>query len=226
MVLRHLPFEGLDAWEAPLANRYELQHCDVVVDALPDPGQGELAVVLGGPVGVNDGDHYPFLQAELDWLEQRLGAGRPTLGICLGAQLIAAAAGGRVVPGATREIGWSTLDLHPDGQQSCVRHLDAVPVFHWHSDNIELPSTATCLASTASCPVQAFSMGERVLGLQFHPEVTARALESWYVGHSRALAAQSEPKASDLRAAARRHADELREPAAVLLNEWLDSLGA
>ena len=190
LVMRHLPFEGLDAWQPRLASRYTLQHCEVVVDELPEPDSAELAIVLGGPVGVNDADHYPFLQAELDWLRHRLESGLPTLGICLGAQLIAVAAGGRVLPGATREIGWSTLDLDPAGQQSCLRHLHDVPVFHWHSDNIELPSQATCLASTDSCPVQAFSIDSQVLGLQFHPEVTSRALESWYVGHSRALAAR------------------------------------
>ena len=108
--------------------------------------------------------------------------------------------------------------------ESALRHLDGVPVFHWHSDAFDLPEHGLPLAATPDCPTQAFALGPNLLGLQFHPEVTARGLENWYVGHYRALGAEDAPKVADLREQAERHAAALRESGTRFLREWLAAL--
>ena len=175
VVVQHVAFEDLGGFAPVLAARgIEPRLLQAGVDALREPVLGaDLAVVLGGPIGVYENDRYPFLDAEIDALRERLQRGGATLGICLGAQLIAHALGGRVYPGGTREIGWSTLDLSAAGERSCLAALAGQPVLHWHGDTFDLPPGATGLASSALYPNQAFAVGERVLALQFHAEADA-----------------------------------------------------
>jgi GMP synthase (glutamine-hydrolysing) len=97
-------------------------------------------------------------------------------------------------------------------------------VLHWHGDLFELPENAASLASTPDCPHQAFSIGRNLLGVQFHPEVTAEGLETWYVGHYRGINASPELSAAGLRQDARRHASGLRERGTHMLLEWLQQL--
>jgi GMP synthase (glutamine-hydrolysing) len=148
----------------------------------------DVVVVLGGPIGAYENDRYPFLRDELALIEARLKASRPLLGICLGAQLIARVGGARVYPGEQKEIGWGEVELTEEGSQSVLAPLAAKPVLHWHGDTFDLPRDAERLASTALYPNQAFSIGSRVLALQFHLEASAQTLESWLVGHAVELA--------------------------------------
>lgn len=226
IAIRHLPFEDLDAWEGMIRERFDFHYHDIVREPLPENCDPDLLIVLGGPVGVQDAKEYPFIHAELQLLQARLQQRRPTLGICLGAQLMAQALGASVAANATREIGWQPVQLTPAGRESALRHLgsERTAVFHWHSDNFELPPSADLLASTPGCPNQAFRIGRNILGLQFHPEVSASGLQTWYVGHHRALASQQDLSASQLRRDAERHSDVLIRQGRLMLSEWLDGL--
>jgi len=180
-------------------------------------------VVLGGPIAVYDHDAYPIVTSEIEVLRTRLAADRPTLGICLGAQLMASALGARVYPGSAREIGWSTLDL-PDGTETNpLSVLRGVPVLHWHGDTFDLPEGGRRLASTPLCPNQAFSCGPNVLGLQFHPEVLGLRFEHWLLGHAHELASAGLDPVT-LRGDAERHAAALETAAAEMLTRWLSQL--
>lgn len=223
VAIRHLPFESLDAWEAPLAERFALDYVDAPVDGVDDSIDPDLLVVLGAPLGANDGEAYPFLEDEIRLLRRRLQAQRPTLGICLGAQLMARALDATVTAGDIAEIGWIPLTLSPAGIASPLKHFDGQPVFHWHSDQLQLPDGAQLLASTPDCPHQAFAIGSNILGLQFHPEVSAGQLQAWYVGHHRSLVA-SGLDVHRLRRDAERHSASLQQAGQACLAEWLDGL--
>ncbi len=223
---RHVGFEDLGSFEAPLrAAGYgieyiEMAECD---PAALDPLAPDLLVVLGGPIGVYDHAAYPVVSAERLLLEERLRAGRPTLGICLGAQLMAAALGARVYPGPSKEIGWAAVDLTPDARKHPVAALESVPVLHWHGDTFDLPDGCDRLASTPLCRNQAFSRGKEVLAVQFHPEAVASRFEYWLIGHASELASAGIDPAA-LRADARRHGSGLEKAGAAMIRDWLAEL--
>ncbi len=126
-------------------------------------------------------DEYPFLSTEVELLREALVKGMSVLGICLGAQLLAKALGGRVVPGRRREIGWFDVDLTPAGQHDPVlsSFSPVQRVFQWHEDCIELPDGCDHLARSADCEVQAFRHGEHAYGFQFHLEVDQMLVDRW-----------------------------------------------
>lgn len=192
VIVRHVAFEDLGHFEPVLrAAGYSLRYLDVGDPALhtPEPVTADLLVVLGGPIGVYESERYPFLHDELAALEQRIAADRPTLGICLGAQLIAAAAGARVYPAGVKEIGYAPIQLSAAGAHSCLAPYGEHPlVLHWHGDTFDLPTGAVHLASSELCRNQAFSLGENVLAIQFHPETPVERIERWLVGHAVELA--------------------------------------
>lgn len=229
VVLRHLPFEDLDALGPMLADRgFRCRTLDLPAGQLERRAcaEAELLVVLGGPIGATDEADHPFLLAELEVIRARLEADRPMLGICLGAQLIARALGATPLPDHVNETGWAPLELTAAGRASPLAALDGAggPVFHWHADSFTAPPGSTHLARTAACEQQAFSHG-RTLALQFHPEVTARQLETWYVGFTRTLADPALPSVAELRADAARHASGLSRRLPAFLDPWLESVG-
>jgi len=227
VAIRHVHFEDLGTFEAVLtAAGYRIHYYDLGVHDLwtLDPPLADLLVVLGGPVGVYEADAYPFLSEERQILEARLEAGRPTLGICLGAQQIAATLGAKVAPSGIKEIGFSELTLTDAGRVGPLRHLEGVAVLHWHGDAFQIPEDAENLATTALCATQGFALGRNVLGLQFHPEVDACAgIERWLVGHAAELASAGvDPRG--LREDAGRFGPALRDAARKMLTEWLQGL--
>ncbi|GAB1542982.1 glutamine amidotransferase [Scytonema sp. NUACC21] len=228
-VIQHVAFEDLGSLGEVLSQRgYDICYYQAGVDdlSLLQPTQPDLLVILGGPIGVYEDKDYPFILDELKLLEARLAKSLPTLGICLGSQLIARALGAGVYPGGNRkEIGWGNLQISPAGQSSCMRHLHPAqtPVLHWHGDTFDLPSGAVLLASSLQYQNQAFSWGSHCLGLQFHPEVTAKGLERWFIGHACEIAATSGLSVSQLRADTTLYAPALESIASLFWNEWLET---
>ncbi len=159
-------------------------------------------------------------------MRSRLERDAPTLGICLGAQLMAAALGASVYPGqAGKEIGWGALQPGRDvGACPAITELLApdVSVLHWHGDTFDLPRGAAHLAATSLYPNQAWSLGQRILGLQFHPEVTAGGLERWYVGHACELGA-ARIDVARLRSESVRLGPALQTAARRFWRQWLDA---
>ena len=225
LILRHLAFEDLGAFAPVLRNAgYRLKEVEAAMAPLPDPLEPDLVVVLGGPIGVNDGAAYPCMTEERDWLAMRLADDRPTLGLCLGAQLMAAALGARVAPIAKKEIGFAPLTLTAAGRAGPLGHLADIPVLHWHGEGFDLPAGAERLAATPACPNQAFALGPNLLGLQCHPEAGMLPdFERWLIGHSAELAqAGIAPEA--LRQDAKAHGPALRAAGQAMFRHWLREL--
>lgn len=226
LAVRHVAFEDLGLLGALLAaGGYEVRYHDAGIDPF-DPQTlmaSDLLVVLGGPIGVYEDKTYPFITSEIAAIAARLEADKPVLGICLGAQMMAAALGARVAPGAVKEIGWAPLTLTPSGQESVLGQLGATPVLHWHGDNCEMPVGCTRLAWTPDCSVQAFSRTPSQLALQFHLETDPDRFESWLIGHAVELGkAGIDPR--DLRAQARQSGQAMREVGGKVLAAWLDKV--
>jgi GMP synthase (glutamine-hydrolysing) len=226
IAIRHVAFEGAGIIESLLREAgYALHVRDAGLDDLRTsvPAETDLLIVLGGPIGAYEEDRYPFLADTLAILEGRLAAGRPTLGICLGAQLMARALGARVYPGPAKEIGWAPLTLTEAGRASVLAPLAQTPVLHWHGDTFDLPAGASLLASTEICPNQAFARGPNILGLQFHGETDGAGIESWLIGHACELAAAGiDPRV--IRAESRRCGPVLAAAARHVFADWLAGL--
>jgi GMP synthase (glutamine-hydrolysing) len=230
LAITHVAFEDLGSLGIELTHAdFNIQVVDActtnfrAIDAL-DP---DLVVVLGGPVGVYECHTYPFIEVEIQLLRARLAAKRPTLGICLGAQLMAAALGARVYPGSYgKELGWAPI--HPDSDCSVPPWFGALlnpelRVLHWHGDTFDLPAGTARLAGTAHYANQAFVVGNYALALQFHPEVTVQGLERWYVGHANELA-QAGVCVRRLREESHAYGPELETAARQVWRQWLDQL--
>lgn len=226
IAIRHLMFEDLGIIGPLLADRdYRVRYLDAGIDTIDTAtlADADLVVVLGGPIGANDSDRYPFLTAELEAMTARVQARRPTLGICLGAQLVARALGARVEATGRTEIGYAPLTLTAEARESPLRHLQDVPVLHWHGDQFAIPAEAVRLAATPDFPNQAFAAGPEILGLQFHLETHHRDIERWLIGHAETLAAvgiHPEP----LRRRAADVGPALFAAAVQVFAEWLDAL--
>ena len=176
--LQHVSFEGLGAigpWL--LSADYEITRTQLFRSAeLPDPEEIDLLVVMGGPMSVNDEVAYPWLVPEKRFILRTVEAGKPVLGVCLGAQLIASALGLQVYPNAHKEIGWFPIRGVPSNDNATFRFPPGVEVFHWHGETFDLPIGAVRLAESDGCRNQAFQLGRSVIGLQFHLEATPESV--------------------------------------------------
>lgn len=178
--LQNVGFEDaaeLGVWAA--AHGYEVTATRLYEgEALPEVGQIDALAIMGGPMNVYQYRDYPWLVREKRFIEQAMGAGVPTIGICLGAQLIADVLGAKVVQNGEVEIGWFEVSLTAAAEgMAAFRNIPArFTAFHWHGDTFAIPAGATHLAVSEACGQQAFVYGERVWGLQFHLEYSVESV--------------------------------------------------
>lgn len=175
--LQHVPFESLgfiEEWAKAYGFAISVSQL-FNNDSLPDLGDFDWLVVMGGPMGIYDHDEHPWLVAEKDFIRRSIGAGRTVLGICLGAQLIADVLGAKVYPGPQKEIGWFPI-RRTEGAPELLP--DEATVFHWHGDTFDIPAGAIRLAASAACRNQGFVYKHRVVALQFHMETTVGSMEA------------------------------------------------
>lgn len=219
--IQHLAFEDLGSLEDIFYDLgYRVRYFEAGIDDLSKAFNHEgLTIILGGPIGVYETEDYPFLNDEITLLKARLSKNLPTIGICLGAQLIAHTLGARVYPGHQKEIGWSVLDIRY-ATKNILLPLTDTPVLHWHGDTFDLPQNAVLLASSDIYSNQAFQYGEKILALQFHLEVAADSLEKWLIGHTGELR-KAKINIPALRADNQNYAATLETAAEVMIKNFL-----
>lgn len=185
LVVQHTVNEGMGLLEDVFRSRgweLDIRCMEHAGSVLPDSIEGhDSMVIMGGPMGANDGEQYPHLIKVQDLIRQAVYSHVPTVGICLGAQLIAKAMGGRVIRNPVKEIGWYPISLTEYGFQSPL--FDGLPgeftFFEWHQDTFTLPDRGRWLARGRTCLNQAFSVDNYIWGLQFHPEVSLEMIAGW-----------------------------------------------
>jgi GMP synthase (glutamine-hydrolysing) len=187
IVFQHTPTEGPERAGVLAAQqgwRLDVRHLyrGEPLPAEGDFGADDILIVMGGPMGVGDARdaRFPFLAPEIALLGRLLDRGLPVLGICLGSQLMAAAAGARVYPAKRREVGWAPVRFLDVGREPALRGIRPEEMLlHWHGDTFDLPLRAVHLAETDVARHQAFRLGDRQYGLQFHCELPAETIASW-----------------------------------------------
>lgn len=194
LVICHERYEGLAGFRAPIdARGFAIDEIYVgdpdfrAVDLL-DP---DLLVIMGGPMGVYEQDRHPWMGHEIVRVAERIAADRPTIGVCLGSQIMAAAMGARVYKGPVNEVGFAPVALNAAGQGSPLAEIAGVPMLHWHGDTFDLPEDVTLLASTPAFAHQAFARGDNILALQFHPEMGEDPGFSEWCAHGTRFAAKA-----------------------------------
>lgn len=227
LAIRHVAYEDLGLFERTLDTAgYTLRYIEAGMDDLSwiEPLDPALLIVLGGPISANDDADFPFIQDEVEIIKTRLASDAPTLGICLGAQLMARALGAKVYPGKQKELGWQRVALTDAGKQSALHHFEFTPVLHWHGDTFDLPQGAVNLASTDITPHQAFSWKKRGLGLQFHPEVTVHGMERWFIGNTNEIQNTTGMSVKQLREDTGRYGYEMDMHSQAFMAAWLESI--
>lgn len=195
-VLKHFWCEGPGAFDEALTGAGHRLHAINLYNGDPVPGPDDFDgwLIMGGPMNVDETDRHPYLLPERHLVAELIRRDRPVLGICLGAQIVARAAGARVYPLRPKEIGLFDVDLTADAANDPLFRGMPTPleVFQWHGDTFDLPSGAVLLASSPRYPHQAFRLGRRVYAIQFHLEVTFAVAVQWFTEWSREVAQQPE----------------------------------
>jgi GMP synthase (glutamine-hydrolysing) len=233
LVFQHVavePLGTLDALIRARGHRIRFHNFERHPDAQPNVDQYRGLVVLGGPMNVEDQHRRPHLKTELLAIERALEQGKPVLGICLGAQLLAHVLGAPVQRHRQPEIGWYDVQMSAAGRADPVLGAagERLPVFQWHSYSYELPRAATHLASTNTCEQQAFRWGNSAYGFQFHLEADAAVIERWLSlpAFRAELAAAGLPTDEQaIRAETERLVVATRRSADAVFNNFLDLVG-
>jgi GMP synthase (glutamine-hydrolysing) len=227
LIVRHVPREGLAGYKAPLeAAGYAIERLDVCDPAFhaADFLSPDLVVLMGGPMGVYERSQHPWIAHEIERIAERLEYGLPTLGVCFGAQLIAAALGSDVYAGAVKEIGFAPLNLTGAGRSTAVAHLDRVPVLHWHGDTFDLPKGTELLASTGAYAHQGFRRGRNLLALQFHAEMGVDARIGDWIAESHINLERIGLTPDELRVLYATHGPRAVEAGQRMIGAWLEQL--
>ena len=181
-LLQHVSFEGpaeIEGWLKD--NHHSLTITRFYLDgALPAQEDFDVLIVMGGPMGVEDVELYPWLIDEREFIQVSIHNNKTILGICLGAQMIARACGANVGKNKYPEIGWFNISIKNTEKFPAVLQNvfpETVEVFHWHGDTFEIPDNALLFASSEVCANQGYILNDRVIGLQFHIETTADSVE-------------------------------------------------
>jgi len=197
--------EMIECWHAPLP-----------LDLAPYAA----LLVMGGPQSAND--ELPYIHNELALLRHAIAIDLPILGICLGAQLLAKAAGGEIGRSPVRELGWYALSpTAAAASDPLFRHLPELPIFQWHGETFSLPPEATLLATNPLVPQQAFRVGRAAYGLQFHPEVDAALIELWIAAGASERAHLGEAGLDELRVATLKHLAAAQQFCRAMTQEWM-----
>lgn len=174
--LQHVPFEGLGSIESwAVANGHSITVTRLYAgDPFPTLESFDMLIIMGGPMSIHDEFEYVWLKGEKWFINQVIESGKPVLGICLGAQLIAEVLGGIVHAGKDKEIGWFPVSLSNEFTATDLgqRFPKMTEVFHWHGETFTLPDGALRIGSSTACENQGFIFENRVIGLQFHLETT------------------------------------------------------
>lgn len=190
LVIQHVSWEAphriLDACEGLEVRTVE----PLAGDPLPSPAEVSGALVMGGPMNVDEVARYPRLTAEREWLAEAVRQRMPVLGICLGAQLLARALGAEVRAGEGPEIGFAPVEIHEPADPIVGALAPWTTVLHWHGDVFDLPDGAERLASSATTELQAFRHGN-AWGVLFHPEADASLVDAWLAEPEMAEEAQA-----------------------------------
>ena len=182
LVFRHSPSDGLGLiGDALDANAISYDYADLYASPTsPAPSnEADALIFMGGSMSANDDS--PFITREIEYIRSAVSGGKPVLGVCLGAQLIAKALGARVYANPVREVGWAPVTFADAALRDPLFTglAEAEVIFHWHGETFDLPAGAELLASSAACRNQVFRLGDRIYGLQFHLEVTPGMIVEW-----------------------------------------------
>ncbi len=177
----HVPFEGPGIILNWIGERGDHLHYTRFYngEVLPDASAVDMLIIMGGPMDVFDFHIHPWMEDEIEWVKDFIASGKPVFGICLGAQIIAAALGEEVYPGPHKEIGWHNLQFFPSlGDYKICKDLPITrKVFQWHGDTFNIPEGATRIAGSDAFPNQGFIHGNSVVAMQFHLEVTPESVK-------------------------------------------------
>jgi len=233
LVFQHVaaePLGTLDPLIRKRGHRVKFVNFERQADARPSVDRYRGLVVLGGPMNVEDRDHRAHLKTEMHAIERALEQGKPVLGICLGAQLLAHVLGAPVRRHEHTEIGW--YDLATTAHGRCDPVLSALgersSVFQWHSRTFDIPHGASHLASTETCTSQAFRYGENAYGFQFHLEVNQPLIERWLAlphYHEELVQSGLGHDADAIRAHTATRIGAMQAHADVVFNRFLDLVG-
>ncbi len=181
--LQHVAYEDLGCiaqWV--IEKEYKITSSKFYEDyVLPNHSTYDWLIILGGPMGVYEQERYSWLTVEKEFIKQAIEQNKTVIGICLGSQLIASALKAKVYPNKEKEIGWFPINVSEAIINPLFNNEKCYPVFHWHGDTFDLPQNAALLASSEACANQAFIYSDKVIGLQFHLEVTENSLKQMII---------------------------------------------